>query len=104
MPQLGLLLLNLFTGLGAGLASWFVQRTATKALVTGALLFTAGALMVVFNLAVSPLVASLFSTAYGQFLGLAFPPVAGTCISAITTCWVGCATYKLRERVILANG
>lgn len=104
MPLLGGLLLNLFSGLAGGMASWFAQRTATKIVVTGALVFTAGALMIVFNTTVSPLVGSLFNTAYGQFLGLAFPPVAGTCMTAITTCWVACATYKLRERAILANG
>ena len=59
--------------------------------------------MVLFNAMVSPLVASMFSTQYGQFLGLAFPPVAGTCLATITATWVGCSTYKLRERAILVN-
>lgn len=103
MPILGTLLLNLFTGLAGGIASWFVQRTATRVAVSAALVFTAGALMVLFNAIVSPLVATMFATQYGQFLGLAFPPIAGTCLASITATWVGCATYKLRERAILVN-
>lgn len=103
MPLLGTLLVNLFSGLAAGLAAWFAQRIASKAIVVAGIVFAVGALMLVFNSTVAPLAAQMFATQYGQFLGLAFPPVAGTCLAAITTTWLACATYKLRERAIAAN-
>jgi len=103
MPLLGQLLVNLFGGLATGLAAWFAKRAASKAIVVAGIVASVTALMLLFNNTVAPLAAQMFSTSYGQFLGLAFPPVAGTCLAAISTCWVGCATYKLRERAIAAN-
>jgi len=100
MPLLGALLVNLFGGLAAGIAAWIVKRGATKALIVAGLVAAVAALMTVFNTVITPLVASAFNTQYGQFIGLAFPPAAGTCLAAITTVWGACATYKLRERAV----
>jgi hypothetical protein len=54
----------------------------------------------VFNNVVSPLVGQMFSTQYGQFLGLAFPPIAGTCMTGIAATWGACALYKLKVQSI----
>jgi len=45
-------------------------------------------------------VQGMFSTQYGQFIGLAFPPISGTCMTSIATCWGGCALYKLKMQSI----
>lgn len=104
MPLLGALLVNLFGGVVAGMAARVGQAVVEKALVVAALTVATTALMVLFNSTVAPLVANMFSTQYGQFLGLAFPPVAGSCLAAIALVWVGCNTYKLVERTVVVQG
>lgn len=98
------LLAALFTTLFAGAASFLVQLWAKKVVIVG--LAVAGfalalvVLMATFNTLVSPFIAAMFSSQYGQFLGLAFPPIAGTCMASIGTCWGACALYKLKVQSI----
>lgn len=100
MPLLGTLLGSLF----GGLASWLAQLWAKKIVVAGlavaAFALALVALMAVFNSLVSPLIGAMFSTQYGQFMGLAFPPIAGSCMASIATCWGACALYKLKIQSI----
>lgn len=94
MPLLGALLVSL----ASGIASFFVQFLTRKLAVATAAVAALGlvtvALLAAFNGLVAPLVAQLFSTSYGQVLGLAFPPVAGTCMAIIGACWSACTLYK----------
>lgn len=87
----------LFSGVMASFASFLVQFVGRKmAVITAALAalaLTSGALLITFNAIVSPLVAQAFNTEVGQFLGLAFPPVAGTCMAAMASCWAACTLY-----------
>lgn len=100
MPLLATFLGNLFAGFATWLAQFFSKQVAARVAGGAALVAIVAALMLVFNTAVAPLVAQAFSTSYGQVIGLAFPPVAGTCLSTITTVWLACASYKLQQRVI----
>lgn len=100
MPLLGALLTSLFSGLAAWLAQYLTKKVVTVGLAVAAFAVTLGVLMAFFATVVSPLVGSLFSTAYGQFLGLAFPPMAGTCLAAISASWTACALYKLKIQSI----
>jgi hypothetical protein len=100
MPLLGALLSTLFTALGGFLLKMFIAKVAIRAAAVVAITAAGAALMATFNQLIAPLVAAAFSTTYGQFLGLAFPPVAGTCIAAFTAVWGGCMTYKLQVRAI----
>jgi len=103
MPLLGQLLVTLFGSFFASLAKDATRKAATLAAAFAAIVAAGVALMLVFNNTVSPLVSQVFNTQYGQFLGLAFPPVAGTCISAFTTCWVACGTYRLYLQITQAS-
>jgi len=47
-----------------------------------------------FNAFIGPLLAVLFSTEFGQFLGLAFPPAAGIVISGLLSLWSAVLTYR----------
>jgi hypothetical protein len=49
---------------------------------------------------VIPLAAALFQTSYGSIFGLAFPPIAGTCILAITTVWSAAALFSYQRIAI----
>jgi len=82
----------------SSLAGFFVRFVAIKtaiaiAAVTALSGLSAG-LVLTFNGLLAPLVQQAFSTQYGQLLGLAFPPVAGTCIAAIAAAWAACGLYK----------
>lgn len=98
------LLAALWSALVGGIASFIAQLWAKKVAVVGlavAAFATAfAALMVVFNELVVPLCAAMFSTQYGQFMGLAFPPIAGTCLVSLGSCWGACALYKLKMQSI----
>lgn len=100
MPLLGQLLASLFGGLGGTLAAAGTKKVATIAYAVTAFGLALAALMATFNYLVAPLVGAMFSTQYGQFLGLAFPPMAGTCMASIGTAWGSCALYKLKMQSI----
>jgi formate hydrogenlyase subunit 3/multisubunit Na+/H+ antiporter MnhD subunit len=100
MPLLGTLLTTLFGAISAFLAKLFIAKLTIRVLGVAAIVSVGGVLMGVFNSTVSPLVAQMFNNPYGQFIGLAFPPISGTCIAAITTVWGACATYSLQVRAI----
>lgn len=49
---------------------------------------------------VMPLLSSLFSTAYGQLLGLMFPPIAGTVVAGLIGLWGVLVTATYYSRVV----
>jgi hypothetical protein len=103
MPVLAAWIGSLFTALGAFLTKLFLARLALR--ITGILAIVAamGILMGTYNTLVAPLVAAAFSSAYGQVLGLAFPPIAGTCMAAVAGVWSACGLYSLNRRAIAAT-
>lgn len=100
MPLLAAWLGNLFGGLVAFLARFVGVKLAARTLGVAGMVAAIAALMALFNTQIAPLVAQAFSTSYGAVIGLAFPPIAGTCLATITTVWVGCATYKLQRDIV----
>lgn len=103
MPLFAALFSSLFTALGSFLLKLFVARLVIRVAAVGAIIAAGSALMVTFNSQVAPLVSAMFNSQYGQFLGLAFPPISGTCIAAFTAVWLGCMTYRLQVRTITAT-
>lgn len=103
MPLLAALIEALFTALATFLLKLFAAKVAIRVAAVGAIAALGGVLMGTFNGLIAPLVQAAFDTQYGQVIGLAFPPVAGTCLAAYSTLWVACTTYKLQERAILAT-
>lgn len=100
MPVLAQLFINLFGGLVSALVATGTKKVATVALAVTAFGLALTALMTGFNLLVTPFVAAMFATQYGQFIGLAFPPISGTCIAGMGTAWGACALYKLKVQSI----
>jgi hypothetical protein len=58
------------------------------------------AALTVFSVFIAPLLGALFSTTYGQVLGLAFPPVAGTVCAGIVALWVALVTKNYAQRFV----
>lgn len=100
MPILGALVTLLFSKLMLFMGLLFAKKVALTLLGVAALATIAGALYATMRSVVIPLASSLFSTSYGSIIGLAFPPIAGQCILAITTVWSACALYSYQRTAI----
>jgi hypothetical protein len=100
MPLLGGLLVSLFSGLATFLASYLSKKVAIGLAAAATLGGLYGAMVVLMNNAVSPLLSALFSTSYGQFIGLAFPPMAGTCLGIVATTWAACTLYAWQKKAL----
>jgi len=100
MPILGGLLVSLFTGLGGLFSAIFGAQIALRLAAVTAFLGFGVVLLGVFNTLVAPIAAAVFSTDFGQLLGLAFPPIAGTCLAAISAVWSACALYGVQRRAL----
>lgn len=100
MPIFAALLTGLFSSIGVFLAKIVAVKVAVRAAAVVALAALSAALVVVFNTAVTPFVQALFSTQYGQFLGLLFPPISGTVLVALMAFWLAVMAYRLQARAI----
>lgn len=100
MPLLGNLIAGLFTALSAFLLKLFAARVAIRLAAVAAIAALGSAVIVSFNVFVAPLVAALFNSAYGQLLGLIFPPIAGTVCAGLLALWSACLVYKLQVSAI----
>lgn len=101
MPLFAAFFGALFSSLGVFLAKIFAARLAIRVLGVGALTALSAGLVTTFNGFIAPMVANLFSTQYGQFLGLAFPPVSGTVITVYFTAVLAVATYRMQTRAVM---
>jgi len=100
MPIFAALVSLLFTKLMLFLGLMFAKKVALTILGVAALVTIAGALYATMRGVIIPLATSLFSTSYGSILGLAFPPIAGTCILGIFTVWSACGLYSYQRTAI----
>jgi len=94
MPLLGTLLVALFGGVASWFAQFFARKVAIAATYVTVLATIYVALLVVMRGVLGPLAAELFSYQWAGWMGLAFPPVAGTCMSALAVTWAGCVLYR----------
>lgn len=100
MPIFAAMVVTLFTQLFAFLGFMLAKKVALVLAGAAATLAVLGILYAAMRAVVIPLAANLFSTSYGAIFGLAFPPIAGTCILAIPTVWVACALYSYQRTTI----
>lgn len=78
----------------------FAKKVVLALAGVTALAAIAGALYATMRSVVIPLAGQLFSTSYGSIIGLAFPPIAGSCILALTTVWSAAALYSYQRTAI----
>jgi len=87
MPLLAALVKALF---GSAISLLLALAAARETIRLSGVLVLAGlylSAVAVWSAFVSPLLSSLFSTSYGQVLGLAFPPISGTVITGLALLW-----------------
>lgn len=100
MPLLAALISTLSTSIGSLIFKIFLIPKTFRALGIAAVLSLWAALLLTFNTLVSPLIGQIFSTQYGQFIGLAFPPIAGTCLTTIVTAATAVQIYRIKRRFL----
>ncbi|MCW5669979.1 MAG: DUF5455 family protein [Hydrogenophaga sp.] len=100
MPLFAAFFGALFSSLGVFLAKLFAAKLAIRIAGVAVLVALASGLVTAFNGWIVPLLSLLFNTQYGQFLGLAFPPVAGTVMTTYMTAVLAVATYKLQAHAV----
>lgn len=100
MPMFAGLMASLFGSLVSFFMQFMTKKLAVTVSLLSALTAITGVLLAAFNAIVSPLAASVFSTDYGQFLGLAFPPVSGNCLAAMGATWAACTLYGWQLRAM----
>jgi hypothetical protein len=106
MPLLGGLLVTLFSGLASFFADMFAKKVALALAYVTALGVVVVAMLAMLTVVVAPLSGLLFSQfPWLGWMGLAFPPVHSTCITALATVWSGTVLYSWqREGLRLAAG
>lgn len=100
MPLLAAFLGTMFTAIGGFMLKLFLVRTGIRAIGVAAVLALWTGLLSLFNGFISPLIAQAFVTQYGQFVGLAFPPIAGTCITTIVGAAAAFQAYRIKRRFV----
>lgn len=99
MPNLGLLLLGLLKPI-FDLVARFIGVQATIRLTAVATLATIYISCVIyFTTMVGPWLAGVFSSAYGQLLGLLFPPISGSILAGLSAYWICVAGQKYVARL-----
>ena len=88
---------TLVQGLLANAAAlWLAVKSAQQAVRLTAIAVLAAAYVACaafYTLFIDPLIGALFSTLWGQLLGLAFPPISGTVVAGLAGLW-GCIVAK----------
>lgn len=87
MPLLAALIKALF---GSAISIFVALATLRESIRLSGVLLLAGLYLtsvVAYSSFISPLLSSLFSTSYGQVIGLAFPPISGTVIAGLSALW-----------------
>ncbi|WP_305806760.1 hypothetical protein [Stenotrophomonas sp. YIM B06876] len=87
MPLLAAFLGSIGTGIYALLVSLFGAKIAARlaAVLTLATIYIS--CVAFFMTLIEPWLAGLFSSTYGQLLGLLFPPISGTVVAGLGTYW-----------------
>jgi len=100
MPIFAAMVSLLFTKIMLFMGILFAKKVALAILGVAALATVSGVLYATMRSVVVPLAAQLFSTSYGSIIGLAFPPIAGSCILSIATVWSACGLYSYQRNAI----
>jgi hypothetical protein len=100
MPLLAGLLVSLASGFAAFFTKYVTQKIAVGLAAVATIATLLAALLLLMRTTISPLAAAMFSTSYGSWAGLAFPPIAGTCLAAVVTTWSACTLYAWQKHAL----
>ena len=98
MPALAALIKALFGNASGLLLALVSTRYGVAVFAVGVLAALYVAAVGAFTGLVQPLVSAIFSTAFGQVLGLVFPPISGTIMAAYTGLWLSLMGFRYYSR------
>lgn len=87
MPLLATLLASVGTGLYSLIIAAFGAKIAARLTAVAALAAIYISCVALFMTTISPWLATLFSSTYGQLLGLLFPPISGSVVAGLAGYW-----------------
>ena len=87
MPLLATLLASVGSGIYALIAAIVGAKIATRLTAVAALAAIYISCIAFFMGLIEPWLATLFSSTYGQLLGLLFPPIAGSVLAGLGAYW-----------------
>lgn len=87
MPLLATLLSSIGTGLYSLVVAAFGAQIAARLTAVAALAAIYAACVTLFMTTITPWLTGLFSSTYGQLLGLLFPPISGSVIAGLGAYW-----------------
>jgi len=93
MPLLATLLQGLIGNASALYFAIVSAQQAARLTAIGVLAAAYVACALAYTLFIDPLLGALFSTLYGQLLGLIFPPISGSILVGLAGLW-GCIVAK----------
>jgi hypothetical protein len=94
MPLLGSLLLSLLKPIFNLIAAAIGMKAAIRLTAVATLATIYLSCVIYFTTMVGPWLETVFLTAYGQFLGLLFPPVSGSVLASLSAYWICVAGQK----------
>lgn len=106
MPLFAAFFSSVVTAFATFLAEFIRDGIVRKGLAVTSIITFTGAFIIFFNQALTPFLAEAFSTQYGQFIGLAFPPISGSVMTAYVAAIFASQAYKMKVRLtsIAAGG
>lgn len=91
MPLFAALFSSIGTAIFGMIAAITGAKIATRLLAVASLAVIYVSCVVYFSTIVAPWMTGIFSSQYGQLLGLLFPPISGTVLASLAGYW-GCVT------------
>jgi len=94
MPQLGALIVACFKPLFNLLAVLVGVKNAIRVTAVMTLATIYISCVIYYTEQLYPLLSGVFNTAYGQLLGLLFPPISGSLLASLSAYWICVAGQK----------
>lgn len=99
MPLLAKLLLGLLSPIFSLIVAAIGVKAAIRLTAVATLATIYLSCVIYFTTMIVPWLAGVFSSAYGQFLGLLFPPISGSVLAGLSAYWICVAGQKYVARL-----
>ncbi len=100
MPLLAKLLTLVGASIFGLISSMFGAKIAVRLIAVATLAALYGASVVLFTTTITPWLSGVFTSPYGQLLGLLFPPAAGTVLASLSAYWIVVAGQRYTARLV----
>lgn len=100
MPLAASLLVSLFGSLAGFFAQYFSKKLTVGLALVATLTLITSALLLAMRSAIATIAPVLGGGNFALGVGLAVPPNASACLTAIVTCWSVCTLYSWKRKAL----